>query len=57
MMASDDLNQIQTSSRQLPREDGSEMIPSLEEEVDPDLAADSGTTVNRETNSGTVANL
>ena len=57
-MATNDLNPIQDSSGRLPMEEnGSEVIPSLEEEVDPDLAADSGTRVSREINSGTVVNL
>ena len=57
LMASEDLHQIQTSSRQLPRKDGSETIPNLEEEVVPDLAAISGTRASSEKTSGTEVNL
>ena len=53
-MASDDLAQVQNSSEQLPRENGSEMILSLEEEVNQDLEADSGMIVGREITSGTI---
>ena len=49
-----DLNPIQNSLDQLTRENGSEMILSLEEEVNQDLEADSGTIVGREITSGTV---
>ena len=56
-MDTEDLNQIQNSSEQLPRENGSEMIPSLEEEADPDQTAGSGMRVSREIKSGTAANL
>ena len=53
-MATNDLNPIQNSSQQLPRENGSEMILSLEEEVNQDLEADSGMIVGREITSGTI---
>ena len=53
-MATNDLNPIQNSSEQLPRENGSETILSLEEEVNQDLEADSGTRVSCEITSGTV---
>ena len=56
-MATEDLNPIQNSSGQLPRENGSQMIPSLEEEVDPDLVATSGMRVSSEITSGTGVNL
>ncbi len=54
-MATNDLNPIQNSSEQLPRENGSETILSLEEEVNQDLEADSGTRVSREITLGMIA--
>ena len=51
------LNPIQNSLEQLPRENGSEMIPSLEEEANQDLRADLVTIAGRVITSGTAANL
>ena len=48
-----DLNPILDSLGRLPRADGSETIPSLEEGVDPDKIADLGTRVSKGINSGT----
>ena len=42
-----DLNPILDSLGQLPRADGSETIPSLEEGMDPDQIAGSGTKVSK----------
>ena len=50
-----DLNPIQDSLEQLPRENGLEKIPSLEEEANQDLRADLGLIASREIATGMIA--
>ena len=50
-----DLNPIQDSLEQLPRENGSEMIPSLEVEANQDLRADLGMIAGRKITTGMIA--